>query len=243
MTPHVLTQRLVTALGSHLTSVILFGSSAAGDHTGRRSDYNVLVVLDRLGVKELHMLSKVAQAWGRAGNPSPLLFTRESLVESVRAFPLEMADIKDSHQILFGKDVISALVIDMTALRFELEHELRGKLMRLRSRYLLTHGRPREITELMVQSLSTFLALFRGALRLYEPGVPRKKFDALAAFATHLPVKTTVFETVWQLKMGRRIPGLEPGQLFVEYLQAIESVVEAVDARLHPTRAQEGKHS
>ena len=236
MTPDVFTQRLIASLGSRLQAVILFGSAAAGDYAGRRSNYNVLVVLDRLRVDELNHLSAVARAWVRGGNPPPLLFTQASLAESVSAFPLEMADIKDSHQVLFGEDVLRDLVIDTTALRFELEHELRGKLMQLRARYLLTRGRPREITALMVQSLATFLSLFRAALRVYQSEVPRKKLDALAALTAHVPVPREVFDTLWQLKTGRRIRGLVPEQLFAEYLHAIESVAEAVDATLHPDR-------
>lgn len=234
MTPQVLTQRLVTALKARLVSVVLFGSSVAGDHTGRRSDSNVLIVLDRLGVEELQALSKIARAWTRVGNPVPLLFTRTSLRESLHVFPLEMADLKDSRQVLFGEDVIDNVVIDAAALRFELEHELRGKLMQLRSRYLLLRGRSRELIELMVQSISTFLTLFRGVLRLYQLDVPRKKFDALTALAVHLSLKTEVFETVWQLKTGRRVPDVVPDHLFADYLQAVEAVVEAVDRRLHP---------
>ncbi len=236
MTPDAFTEKLRVVCGSHLRSVILFGSAAAGDHAGKRSDYNVLVILDQLGLTELKALAPVTRAWMRRGNPAPLLFTRESLAKSTDTFPLELADIKESHRVLFGEDVTSTLSVNMATLRHELEHEFKGKLMQLRSRYLLSSGKPHQLTQLMVRSLSTFLVLCRGALRLYQAEVPTKKLDALVALARHIPFQTRVFESVAQLKSGKRLRGVVPEKLFAEYLQTIELVVNAVDASLHATR-------
>jgi hypothetical protein len=88
----------------------------------------------------------------------------------------------------------------------------------------------------MVRSLSTFLVLFRGALRLYQADVPAKKLDALAALARHLPVDTRVFETIAQLKAGHEARGVKPERLFAGYLHEIETIVNAVDAFLHAPR-------
>ena len=233
MTPQQLTQRLHAVCGANLTSVILYGSAVTGDHVGKRSNFNVLVVLERLGVDELQALAPLVRSWVKAGHPAPLLLTATGLVRSADVFPLEIADIKAGHEVLFGEDVVRDLPVHDANLRVQLEHELRGKLLQLRQRYVLAQGRPKQVTELMVQSLSTFLVLCRGALRLYQPDVPVKKMEALAVLATHVPVPTGVFETIGQLKAGRRVPGVVPETLFVQYLQAIETVIEAVDARLH----------
>ncbi len=236
MTPQTLTERLQRVCGARLQSVMLFGSAAAGDHEGARSDYNVLIVLDRLGLEELTVLSPLARAWVKGGNPSPLLLTKMELAKAAEVFPMEIADMKEHHLLLAGEDVLSRLPVHAPNLRIQLEHELKGKLLQLRARYLLVQGRPRDVTELMVRSLSTFLILCRGALRLYQPMVPGKKLEALAALANHVPVRPQVFETIAQLKTKRRVPGVVPEQLFAEYLQAIKAVVDAVDARLHPDR-------
>ena len=218
MTPEVLTEKLKMACGSHLKSVVLFGSAAAGDYTGKQSDYNVLVVLDRLGVEELKALAPATRAWMRCGNPAPLLFTQESLARSTDTFPLEIADIKESHRVLFGEDITSAFSVNTATMRHELERELKGKLMQLRSRYLLSSGKPHQLTQLMIRSLSTFLVLCRGALRLYQAEVPTKKLDALAALARHIPIQTGAFESVAQLKSGKRLRGVVAEKLFAEYL-------------------------
>ena len=239
MTPEELTKRLHVVCGSNLIAVILHGSAAAGDHAGRRSDYNLLVILDRLGAEELTALSKPVRAWATRRQSLPLFVSREELTKSSDAFPLELADLIDRHHVLYGEDVIAKLSVSPAHLRVELEHELKGKLMQLRARSLLVRHRPRELTELMIRSLSTFLVLCRGALRLYQPHVPAKKLEALAALARHVPIQTEVFETISQLKAGRKLSGVSPERLFAAYLQAIEVVVEAVDGLPHRTSPQQ----
>jgi hypothetical protein len=240
MTPQQLTDQLTVLCGSYLRSVILYGSAAAGDYTGKRSDYNILVVLDQLGIDELKALSKTTRSWVKAGNPAPLLFTKERLARSADVFPIEIADIKSSHQVLFGEDVTTDLPVHSENLRWELESELKGKLIALRAQYLITGGKPRDVTELLIQSLSAFLVLLRGALRLYQSEVPPRKMDALAALSKHVPFETRPFETIEQLKEGRKVPGVDPDTLFADYLRAIETVVDVVDTFLQK-RPTEGE--
>jgi len=234
MTPEAFTEQLKAACGLRLQSVVLFGSAVSGDHAGRRSDYNLLLVLDRLGLDTLKHLAVPTRAWVKAGNSVPLLFSPDTLAQSADVFAIEFADLKDAHRVLFGADVIAPLDIDLAALRHELEHDLQGKLMQLRAEYLLTRGRPQHVVNLMIASLSSFLVLFRASLRLYQPTVPAKKLDALAELAKHTPVNIAVFEVVQRLKAGRRVREVVADTLFAEYLQEIERIVDAVDAVLHP---------
>ena len=234
MTPEKLVEELKQACPKGLKSVVLYGSAAAGDHSGKQSDYNVLVVADDLGTGTLDALSKSASAWAKAGNPAPLLFTEERLVQATDVFPIELLDIRECHKVLHGEDLVQGLEIDTKNLRLEIEHELRGKLIRLRQSYLLTQGKSKAVADLMIQSLSTFLVLFRASLRLFEEQVPQKKFDALGKLATHLEFDGAVFQTVQSLKDGtRKAKDVAVGELFNNYLKTIECVIDAVDAYIH----------
>ncbi len=228
-----LTQELKAACGENLKSVILYGSAAAGDHSGKRSDYNVLVVTDDLSKDALKAFSKTAKAWARAGNPAPLLFTMERLKKSTDVFPVELLDIKECHQILFGEDVVSDLEISTENLRLQIEHELRGNLIQLRQQYLLAAGNPKEVCGLMVRSLSSFLVLFRASLRLFATDIPQKKFQALEKLNETVPVPCDVFQNVQNLKDGSLKPkNVDADAIFEEYIRAIESVTDAVDAHI-----------
>jgi len=228
-----LTQGLKKACGENLKSVILYGSAAAGDHAGKRSDYNVLVVAGDLSKDALNAFSKTAKAWSRAGNPAPLLFTMERLKNSTDVFPVELLDIKECHQILFGEDVVSGLEISTANLRLQIEHELRGNLIQLRQQYLLASGNAKEVCGLMVRSLSSFLVLFRASLRLFVTDVPQKKFQALEKLNETVPVPCEVFQTVQNLKDGSLKPkAVDADAIFEKYINAVESVTDAVDAHI-----------
>lgn len=234
MKPEKLVEELKLACPQGLKSVVLYGSAAAGDHVGKQSDYNILVVTEALGIETLDRISKTAIAWAKAGNPAPLLFTAERLAQATDVFPIELLDISECHKVLFGDDPVQDLGIDTKNLRLQIEHELRGKLIQLRQRYLLTQGKPKAVVELMVQSLSTFLVLFRAALRLFEKTVPQKKFEALDKLSTHLEFDGSVFQTVQQLKEGTKKPReVDVAILFNNYLKTIECVIDAVDAYMH----------
>ncbi len=230
MKPEDLVQKLEQALGSGVRSVVLYGSAAAGDHVGKRSDYNVLVVADTLGLKELLALSKPSAAWRKAGNPSPLFFTMERLQKSADVFPIEILDIKESHRVLSGEDVLDQIEVHTENLRLILEHQLKSSLIRLREGFLLTEGKSKRVLELMIDSISTILVLFRAALRIYQDEVPPRKMDALSALASHLRFDESVFVTIEDLKEGlgggKEINTLD---LFDTYLTTIESVVDMVD--------------
>lgn len=231
MTLEKLTDELKAACGANLKSVILYGSAAAGDHAGKRSDYNVLVVADELGKNELLAFAKPARAWAKAGNPAPLLFTIERLNKATDVFPVELLDIKECHKILFGEDVVSELDISTDNLRLQIEHELRGNLIQLRQQYLLSAGSAKEVCGLMVRSLSSFLVLFRASLRLFGGDVPQKKFQALEKLNETVPVPLDVFRTVQQLKDGSLKPkAVDAEALFEEYSKTVECVTDAVDA-------------
>jgi len=234
MTPEKLVEELKQACPKGLKSVILYGSAAAGDHSGKQSDYNILVVTKDLGLDTLNVISKTAAAWSKAGNPAPMLFTEERLAQATDVFPIELLDIRECHKVLHGVDLVAGLEIDTKNLRLEIEHELRGKLIRLRQSYLLTQGKPKAVADLMVQSLSTFLVLFRASLRLFEEVVPQKKFQALEQLATHLAFDPAVFQTVQQFKNGsKKAKEVAVEELFSTYLKTIECVIDAVDAYIH----------
>ena len=112
-----------------------------------------------------------------------------------------------------------------------MESELKGKLIQLREAYLITGGKPRDVVEVLVRSVASFLVLFRAALRLYEIEVPARKLDALAALARRIPLDPAPFETVEALKEGRmKVRQVNADALFGNFLKTVETVVDAIDS-------------
>lgn len=228
-TTEKLTEELKALLGEKLVSVVLYGSAAAGDHAGQKSDINVLVVTHSLKREDILALSKAVVPWVRQKNPPPLFLTQEHLKDFVDVFPLEILDMQSNHQLLYGQDPLSTLTISNDHLRVELEHELQAKLLQLKTRYILTEGKARELWHLMVTSLSTFLILFKNSLWLYDEKPPLKKIDALRKLRERFDFETEAFETIDRVKRGAPIKGLDAVKIFDEYLDAIESLVDRIN--------------
>lgn len=227
-TTEKMVEELKTLLGSQLVSVVLYGSAAAGDHAGKNSDINLMIVTHQLFPKELLALSKAMVPWTRQGNPPPLLLTREHLKDFVDVFPVEILDIQHNHQVLYGPDPTKGLSISKDHLRVELEHELQARLLKLKTHFAMTEARPALIEKLMVESLSTFLVLFKSVLWLYKIKPPAKKLDALRKLKDRISFDMEVFEIVDRLKRGEKIRDLDVFVIFEKYLGSIEMIIDNV---------------
>ena len=230
MTPEELVEQLRAAYGSDLRSVVLYGSAAAGEHIPKRSDYNVLVLVERLPLERLRAAAAVARAWGEAGNPPPMTLTTHEWRSSADIFPMEYADIIERHRILYGDNPFDGIRVDPKDLRLQLEHEAMGKLLKLRQGVLATGGDARRQTELLADSLSTIMVIFRAVLRL-EGGVPAKdNLIVSQTVAKNARFDATPFETVVRHVRGEQaIAPAEVGNVIAGYLDGMEKLVDHLD--------------
>src|SRR5580658_8883590 len=127
---------LKTTLGERLLSVILYGSQAAGDYTVKNSDTNLLILTKNLMTEELQALSKIIVPWVKEGNHPPLFLTRLHIKEYASVFPVEILDIKNNHQVLYGTDPFKIISVSNDHLRIQLQHELQAKLLRLKTQFI-----------------------------------------------------------------------------------------------------------
>jgi len=179
MTLEELVAQLQKVYGAQLRSVVLYGSAAAGEHIPKRSDFNVLVIVDELTMEHMRTGAAVARAWAENGNPPPLTLTMSEWQGSSDIFPMEYADILERHRVLFGTPPFSGIVVDPRNLRLQLEHEAMGKLLKLRQAVLAAGGEAKSQTELLAASLSTIMVIFRAVERLHG-AVPPTDYDRLS---------------------------------------------------------------
>ncbi len=225
-----LVKKVQESFGEQLVSVVLYGSGAAGDHQSKFSDWNILCVLTAIGRSELAASEKVFRWWREQGSPAPLLLTENEVATCTDCFAIEFHDIRRSHRVLFGKDVIAPLEIDDSFYRAQVEHDLRAKLLRLRQKAAGMLTQPDQLRRLLVDSISTFCVLFRHALLLYGVDAPMRKRDVVAGAATRFGVDPLPFEKLLDLREERIKPReVDPVSLLDAYLQGIGVVINAVD--------------
>jgi hypothetical protein len=231
MTLDDLVAQLLKAYGDELTAVVLYGSAAAGEHIAKRSDYNVLVIVRGLSLDRLRAEAAVARAWRGAGNPPPLTLTLEEWQRSADIFPMEYADILERHRVLHGHPPFEGVKVDPEHLRLQVEHEAMGTLIQFRQGILAAGGDEKQQVELLADSLSTVMVIFRAVIRLHGE-VPPTDYTALsAAVGRHAGMDPTPFERVVQHVRGtaRLSPG-GVGDVLAGYLTGLQRLVGHLDA-------------
>jgi hypothetical protein len=230
MTPEAFAEASKKILGEKLVSAVLYGSSAAGDRLEKVSDYNVLFVVDPLGVGEMEALAQVVSRWTRDGNPAPLLFTSSELRRSCDVFPIEMLDMIQSHRILSGNDALAGIEISQKNLRHQVEFELRGKILGLRTGCLKAGSSNNALTGLLLRMHSPTMSVLRATLRLYQNEIPAGKMETLAGLAKYIKFDQKPFEIVHAARSGReKILRAEARALFAGYIKELETITSAVD--------------
>src|SRR5881275_2917201 len=90
--------------GDNLASVVLYGSAAAGDHVELRSDYNLLIALNRITPQDLRQAQAPMREWQRLGHPLPVYFTFAELHDAADVFPIEFHQMERARVVLYGRD-------------------------------------------------------------------------------------------------------------------------------------------
>jgi predicted nucleotidyltransferase len=223
-------RRLGAALGENLVSLVLFGSAARGTHVDGRSDLNLLLIVGDASVGKLHASTPVVAEWVKGGEPAPLIFAEAEWRASADVFPIEIEDMRDAHRLLAGRDPFLGLTTRRADLRQALEHEVRGKVLRLRTEYAAAGADGKALGRLLVHSAGTFFVLFRATLRL-TGGVPPAGHAALVhETAAAAGLDATVFDWVLAALDGRNPKPLEPyDPIAGRYLDTMERLADFVD--------------
>ncbi len=223
---------LKTTHGANLVSVILYGSAANGDFIPAASDYNLLIALKQIRPKDLRAAQAPIREWNRMGHPLPVYFTVSELQTATDVFPIEFNQMRKARKVLFGEDLLANLEISNNFLRHQTEYELRSKLIQLRRAYIPASTSTEKLLNLMSESLVSFSALFRAVLLLHNVEPALAKRDVTQQLAKHLKIDCTAFERIFELReknTHRAFDEVSANKLFSDYLEQIETVIEAVD--------------
>ncbi|MGB7068330.1 MAG: hypothetical protein WBD22_02450 [Pyrinomonadaceae bacterium] len=219
--------------GANLAAVILYGSAAAGDFVPRHSDYNVLIALHRIRPEDLRNANATVREWHKMGHPVPVYFTVSELQNAADVFPIEFHQMEVARKVLFGTDVLAGLKISDQFLRHQVEFELRSKLILLRRQYIPASESVEGLKMLMAESLTSFSALFRAVLLLFGVQAPATKHEIVAMAVQHLKIDGSPFEKIFNIRENNfdaKLDEIGANQLFGDYLEQIENVIDAVDS-------------
>ena len=230
MTLDDLVSQLRAAYGQTLRSVVLYGSAVAGEHIAKKSDYNVLVVLDAVPLERLAAVGAVLRAWHEAGNPAPMTFTASEWRASSDVFPMEYADILERHRVLYGDDITQGISVSRSDLRLQVEQQTLGKLLHLRRGAMSAGDDADEQSKLIEASLSALMVVFRGVMRL-NGEIPSQDYVKLSTDVAKLAgFNAAPFNRVVEHMRGStKLKRDEAGNVLAGYMAGMESLAAWVD--------------
>ena len=213
-----------------LKSIILYGSGARGQYIPKKSDLNFLIVLTEAAMDRLRETFPLIRKWRKRRVNIPLFLTEEYIASSLDSFPVEFLNLRDSHVLVFGRDVLEELPFDKKNIRLQCERELKGKLLLLREAFLDSEGKARGLGQVSSTSLTAFLSLFRALLFLRDREIPRHNDELISTTAKEIGFDENPFMEVLRVREGKAKPRREQMEGIVEkYLQAIRELWKNVD--------------
>ena len=176
-----------------------------------------LVVVDVVNAADLRNCAERVSAWRGRGLATPLILEADEFGRSLDAFPFEFGAILVDHEIAAGINPFEGLAVDAADLRRACEVQARSHLLHLREGFMETEGRNERVAELMVRSSSPLLALLTHVRRL-----------------SSAPATNGVLARVAELAPGGTISSDEARRLFPDYLEAVDTLVSALDSWSEP---------
>ena len=213
-----------------LKSIILYGSGARGEYIPKKSDLNFLIVLTEAAMERLREAYPLIRKWRKRRVNIPLFLTEEYITSSLDSFPVEFLNFRDSHVLVFGKDVLEGLSFGKKNIRLQCERELKGKLLLLREAYLDSEGKTRNLGQVSSASLTAFLSLFRALLFLRDQEIPHHNNELISTAAKEIGFDEKPFMEVLRVREGKVKARHDEMEAIVEkYLGAIRELWKTVD--------------
>jgi len=221
-------QRMVDLHGQNLRSIFMYGSAAADEFIPKRSNVNILVVLDRIDPPDLKKSLKLIASGRKKRVVAPLMLTTEHVRRSTDAFPIEFLEMKENHILLYGQDILKDLVISPDNIRLQCEQQLKGGLVRLYQSYLEAGKKKRQLRSLMASSLTGLIPTFRNLLRLKGRTPSTRKREVIQGLSDEFDLNIDIFLRILEIKGGLKFAG-DLEALFGDYLEEIEKLGILVD--------------
>ena len=226
-----LTEDYQKVFGKDLVSLILYGSAAGGHYVKGKSDINLLVVVTNEGINRLEDSLAIVKQWTKSRVAVPLVMTKAFMESSLDCYPIEFLNMKNSHILIHGENVLEKLNFKPEDLRLQIEKELKGKLVLLRQAYLETEGGSRQLKQLISRSLTAFISIFNALLYFKQKSAPRHRRDTIKEVAKLFAVDAEVFLTCADIKEGvDKLTAEEVAGVFKKYLLEVENICNIVDA-------------
>ncbi|HOO00847.1 MAG TPA: hypothetical protein P5269_10190 [Syntrophales bacterium] len=213
-----------------LENITLFGSGARGGYVPGKSDLNFLLVLTEAALGSLERAVAVTAKWRKRAVAAPLVMSRSYIETSLDVYPVEFLDMKLHHVTVFGPDILAEIEIRRSHLRWQLERELKGKLLLLRRGFLEAGRDAKALKGLIAASLKAVFPYLASLVYIRRGEVPGDRRDLIAAAREGFGIDGDLLTRCLAVKEGSSHPGREELiALFSDYMVEVARWCRIVD--------------
>lgn len=224
-------EALQAGLGSRIVAIYRFGTRFG--RTPQGPSVRILLLVERIDKALLDEVGPVARR-ARSGGVALRLDSVDTLLRGADTFPVFALELKDTAELLHGRDVLADVTVDAGRLRLRLEQSLRTQHRDLVRAYLEHGGEPRQLSMDLRRAAHRLIYLFEATLlvagvELPEPKTPKSLIGALCRQLV-TPADEACWEQVRALAAYELV--LQPealSELFAEVLRALQALVDVVD--------------
>ena len=229
-------RKMLSLHRENLTSIVIYGSAAGSHYIPKRSNINLILIFQALPFSCLKNSLNLVASGRKRKILAPLFLTGEHITSSCDIFPIEFFDIKENHLTLYGEDIFQRLEINQSNLRLQCEQEIKGKLVRLRQSYLEMGIKKNQLVNLLSQSVSALMPVFRAIIRLNGGTFSQSRDSIIREIAKNFQLQEGVFFTVLNIKEGNlRYGKSELENIMEDYFTNLYKLAQKIDKlSVHP---------
>ena len=139
--------------------------------------------------------------------------------------------MQENYKVLYGKDVLKEIQVDLKNLRFQCEQELKSKLLNLKQLYIRLNNHPVDLAVPLVKSFTSILHILRNVLRLKGRQPPYNKEELLKELAGYFKIEISRWEKILAARQKKiKVKKIEIEELFLAFVEDLEKIIDMVDA-------------
>lgn len=216
-------KKVINTYDNEIKSIIAYGSTVSGDFNPKKSDVNLLLILNNTDLAQLKRCLPIVKKYRKKINP--LILTKKYIQSSQDVYPMEFLEMKENYLTIYGEDVLVSINIDRQYLRLECEQQLKGILLKLKQGLF---GKSYEV--LLKESSSSVFTVFRNLIRIKAKETPKGRGEIIEKIAEYYKIDKQIFVTILRYITGEekiRVSDLEI--YFDKYLKGLETLTDTVN--------------
>lgn len=219
--------KLKSTLQEDLVSISIYGSAVSNEFVDNHSDINFLIVLKNTDLQNLKRISKLTEKFPLF---QPLFLTQAYITSSVDIFPIEFLDMQENYLLIYGKDVLKELRIDIKNLRFQCEQELKIKLISLRQFYLRNYNDATALRLVLLKTFTSALHISRNILRMKEKPLVYKRDLIITGLSEVVLIDVNLWRDLLAAKNKKdKLRNSDIDGKFVSFTNELQKLVDYVD--------------